>query len=55
MKLIALQKYNDDSGLGRVLVLGPFSIEFVYINVEGHHLSIGMKFFDIGFSITIHT
>lgn len=55
--MIKYHKYKDAEGIGRALILfGSFlTIEWIFINVNGYHLSFGFKIFDVGASLTIHT
>ncbi|MBT7900311.1 MAG: hypothetical protein HN601_05115 [Candidatus Marinimicrobia bacterium] len=56
-KMISLQAYNDINGLGRVLGLfwGLISLELVFINAAGYHISFGIKVLHVGFSLTLHS
>ncbi len=55
--MISLQAYNDINGLGRVLGLfwGLISLELVFINAAGYHISFGIKVLHVGFSLTLHS
>ncbi|MBC8322017.1 MAG: hypothetical protein H8E70_00425 [Candidatus Marinimicrobia bacterium] len=55
--MIAYQIYNDAEGIGRALILlwGLLTLEWVFINTNGYHLSFGVKIFHVGCSLTVHT
>lgn len=55
--MIKYQVYKGKDGYGRALILfwGLLTIEWVLITVNGFHLSTGVKIFDVGASLTLHT